>query len=82
MAVISVLIVVALPAVQAAREASRRTTCQNNLRQVGVAIHNFESNHRVLPSNGWGYRWIGDSNRGVGKKQLGGWIYQMSAFAE
>ena len=81
-AITGVLVGLLLTAVQAAREASRRAACQNNLRQIGIAIHNFESSHRVLPSNGWGYRWIADPNRGIGLSQPGGWIYQVSAYAE
>ena len=51
-AIIGILVALLLPAIQAAREAARRTECRNKLKQMGMAIHNFASAKKVLPTGG------------------------------
>ncbi|HVX62544.1 MAG TPA: DUF1559 domain-containing protein [Pirellulales bacterium] len=81
-AIIGILIALLLPAVQAAREAARRASCQNNLRQMAIGAQNHHDIHGFLPSNGWGWDWVGDPDRGFGRKQPGGVFYSLLPYIE
>lgn len=70
-AIIGVLVALLLPAVQAAREAARRTSCNNNLKQYGLALHNYHDTYQQFPPAGANW----------GNPQIG-WQVQILPFAE
>jgi prepilin-type N-terminal cleavage/methylation domain-containing protein/prepilin-type processing-associated H-X9-DG protein len=85
-AIIGVLIALLLPAVQKVREAANRIKCANNLKQIGLAIHNFHDTYGVFPNQG-GQSWTGIAYDSSGsplspKYQTAGWLYQILPFIE
>jgi prepilin-type N-terminal cleavage/methylation domain-containing protein/prepilin-type processing-associated H-X9-DG protein len=81
-AIIGILIALLLPAIQAAREAARRSQCCNNLRQLGIGCINHVAAQRHFPTGGWGWLWVGDPDRGYGKRQPGSWTYNILPYIE
>ncbi|MEX0611785.1 MAG: DUF1559 domain-containing protein [Pirellulales bacterium] len=81
-AIVSILIALTLPAVQTAREAARRTECKNNIKQLALGALNHHDAQGHFPTGGWGWFWVGDPDRGYGKDQPGGWIYNLLTYCE
>ena len=87
-AIIGILVALLLPAIQAAREAARRTECKNKLRQIGIAVLNHVDSLRVFPTGGAGpspqiQNYVDASGKpfGVNKQGLG-WAYQILPYLE
>lgn len=76
-AIIGILVGLLLPAVQAAREAARRMQCSNNLKQLGLALHNYESAYRSMPPAG-----IREMYNGSGWSRQASWMVRILPMIE
>ncbi len=74
-AIIGVLVALLLPAIQAAREAARRSTCTNNLKNIGLAVLNYESAHKQFPASHGG-AWPDEDPNG-NPTDGSGWIFRI-----
>jgi prepilin-type N-terminal cleavage/methylation domain-containing protein len=81
-AIIGILVALLLPAVQAAREAARRSQCTSQLKQLALGSINHHDVHKHLQTGGWGWAYIGDPDWGFGKDQPGGWIFNTLPYIE
>jgi prepilin-type N-terminal cleavage/methylation domain-containing protein/prepilin-type processing-associated H-X9-DG protein len=82
LAIFAVLLALLLPAVQRAREAAARVRCVNNLKQLALGCHAHHDAQGHLPTGGWGWTWTGDPDRGFGRQQPGGWVFNLLPFLE
>jgi prepilin-type N-terminal cleavage/methylation domain-containing protein/prepilin-type processing-associated H-X9-DG protein len=80
-AIIAILIGLLLPAVQKVREAAARLQCQNNLKQIGLAMYNYESTYKHFPTCGAESGAFGVPASAVGFETMG-WEYQLLPFLE
>ena len=70
---------------QQSRQPARQhsdSQCKNNLKQLALGAMNHHDAHRFFPTGGWGWFWVGDPDRGFGKEQPGGWVYNILPYIE
>jgi prepilin-type processing-associated H-X9-DG protein len=81
-AIIGILVALLLPAVQAAREAARRTQCKNGAKQLALGCMLHLDTQKYFPSGGWNDQYAADPNRGYGYNQPGSWYFSILAYIE
>ena len=80
--IIGILVALLMPAINSARESGRRAVCANNVHQLALGCLALESKYQYLPGGGWGWQWAGESDRGFGAKQPGGWLFNILPFID
>jgi len=81
-AIVAILLAILLPAIQAVRESSRRTACNNHLRQMSLGILQHESKTGYLITGGWSPLWLGVAGRSADGRQPGGWTYNVLPYVD
>ena len=81
-AIIGILVALLLPAVQAAREAARRSQCTSQLKNWTLGMLNHESTFTQWPASGWPGKWSADPGRGSGAEQPGSWLFATLPYVE
>ena len=80
--IVAALTAVTLPAIQAARESARLTSCRNNVTQLSKGMIQFEGYYGYFPSGGWSSDWLGVADRSGDSAQPGGWAYSVLPYME
>jgi len=80
--IIAILMALLLPAANAVREAARRASCKNNVRQLALGCTQHVTITGRYPTGGWGFNWVGDADRGSDRFQPGGWVFNILPFIE
>ncbi len=82
LALVGVLLALLLVGLSAARRRARLAECSHQLRQLSLAAQQHVASHGTFPAGGWGYAWLGVSDRGFGVSQPGGWVFNLLPYIE